>query len=286
MSRATLKKIIYEITPPWLLKLGKRVLTGAPLPKIRSDTGQLFLKYAREFSATVGGKPEAFDRSLDGLIGAGDSRCVAVCADLLDAFMPGYERNLFQYYIYQQYYILFRFLQYPFLYPLAVYTASYQKGLSLLDEAHVLDYGCGVPYGLIMTLLSEPQRRIKSVTLVDLDLIHMDFAEFVIRKIAPDMPLDIYRLRDTEVFPGLKGPYNFFFGKDIFEHLLDPEEKLRRLMSYSADASVCYFDFGDKGPVIYQHITPDLRYLAQVMERLGFQASGQLSSLTEFRRNI
>jgi hypothetical protein len=50
MSRATLKKTIYEITPPCLLKLGKRVLTGAPLPKIRSETGQLFLKYAREFS--------------------------------------------------------------------------------------------------------------------------------------------------------------------------------------------------------------------------------------------
>ena len=154
----------------------------------------------------------------------------------------------------------------------------------MLNEAYVLEYGCGIPYGLIESLLIQKQ-RIKSITLIDLDLIHMDFTEFVVNKIAPDVHLDIYRLRDTEAFPELSGSYNFIFGKDIFEHLHNPEDKLRKLMSYSADKSICYFDFKYKGAKIHQHITPDIRYLAEVMEELGFENRGDVDGLTEFTKN-
>lgn len=265
-------------------KKGKRVFAKFT-DSSKSDIGELFLNYAQEFSIKIGWKSEAFDRSLKAKIKAGDNQSIKSNADLLDAFFPNYEQDLYHYYSLQQYDMLFRFLQYPFLDPsLESYIMPYKKGLAFLEGAQCLDYGSGIPYGLIACLLTQPQ-TIKSITLIDLDLIHVDFVEFVIKKIVPDIDLEIYRLRDTEIFPDLKGSYNFFFGKDIFEHLHKPENKLQKLMSYSAGKSICYFDLKNRGAIIYQHLTPRLDYLVQEMEKLGFCITGRVGDLLEFKRN-
>jgi hypothetical protein len=277
-----MKEILQEIIPPFLYKLGKYVYARSHSQKTDTVMGKLVLNWVTEFSESIYAKPEAFECRLSKLIQTGDNSCSILYGDLLDAFMPNYERDLFQYYTYQQYFSLFRFLQYPFLNPeLNEYVLPYKKGISTVNEARILEYGCGIPYGLIECLLTQPQ-RIKSIDLIDLDLIHMDFTEFVIRKISPDVPLNIYRLRNTETFPELNDSYNLFYGKDIFEHLHNPAEKLIKLMIHRAEPCVCYFDFRDRGEKIYQHVTKDISCLDKVMEDLGFKAMSKIYGITEF----
>lgn len=261
-----------------------RRIMGRIMPTgLESATGEWFLSCAHEFTAQIGGKPSAYKRGLDELVRRGDNQSGKVHSILLDAFLPQYERNLFQYYRQHQYFILARFLQYPFLEPtLSAWVQPYEKGLAQLDQVDVLDYGCGVPYGLIMSLKTQ-RHKIRSVSLVDLDLIHLEFAEFIIKRLAPDLPLSICRLRDSEELPRLTGPYNLFFGKDVFEHLHSPDLKLRHILQYRADQAVCYFDFDDKGPAVGQHVNPQLAPLASVLLDLGFESTGNVSGLQSFQ---
>jgi hypothetical protein len=253
---------------------------------IKSDYGELFLTYIRDFCLSIGGNPLAFDRSLEESIRLCNDNSLKINKELLDAFFPDYQNNLYKYYVLQQYDILYRFLQYPFLDPtLAEYITPYNKGISKVGEVNVIEYGCGIPYGLIITLLSKPE-KIKTITLIDLDLIHMDFVEFVIKRIAPTIDLRVHRLRDNNLFPELSGSYNFFFGKDIFEHLYSPEIKLKKLLSYSSEKAICYFDFNNKGQILHQHITPSLEYLFEVMRESKFVTGPNLFGLTEFSKNI
>jgi len=283
MNYHRLKDRVKGIIPLSVKKVRRRLFPNLANPD--SKLGLQFLSYAREFSKHIGGKPEAFERSLDRLIKTGNFECNDVYLDLLDAFLPGYEGDLYRYYTYQQFLILFRFLQYPFLNPgMAEYTIPYQRGISALEQLDVVDYGSGIPYGLIECLATKA-KSIRSATLIDLDLIHVDFVEFVIGRIAPGFHLTLHRLRDPEEFPSLTGPYNFFFGKDIFEHLHRPDEKLRQLMQYSAKTSFCYFDFNDKGTVIYQHVTPGIGYLTQIMNELGFETRSNIHNLLEFAKS-
>jgi hypothetical protein len=134
-------------------------------------------------------------------------------------------------------------------------------------------------------LLNE-YKSINSITLIDLDLIHVSFVQFLISKIAPDIKLNIYKLNDTDAFPKLEGKYNFFFGKDIFEHLSNPLKNLKELLSYSKPEAICFFDFNDHGEKIYQHITPKIEYLSAEMVKMGFRSGEKVSGLSEFIRNI
>jgi SAM-dependent methyltransferase len=244
------------------------------------------LDYAREYCAQTGGRLDVLQDRLVKRIVKRDRRGNEELQDLLEAFLPDYESRLFEYYSYQQFFILMILLQYPFLEGgLWGYHEAYRRGADLLGEMHVLEYGCGIPYGLIDCLLTQPG-KVKSIGLVDLDLVYTDFAEFVVRKIAPTVPLQVFRLRDAKTFPLLTARYNFFFGKDIFEHLHDPEGNLRKLLAASVDASVCYFDFNDHGMKVHQHITPDIRYLAKVMVEHGFRVGDRVTGCTEFTRNL
>lgn len=117
-------------------------------------------------------------------------------------------------------------------------------------------------------------------------MVHVGFVEFLIKKIAPNVSLKIHRVRDTDIFPTLDGKYNFFFGKDVFEHLSDPLKNLKELMRYSKPEATCYFDFLDYGEKIYQHITPNVDFLSDEMIKLGFQKGKDIHGMTEFNRII
>jgi hypothetical protein len=263
--------------------MAKRILKPAEFQDY-SARGTLLMNYAREVCSQIGGNSEVFDARIAKRITEQDRRGNEELQDLLEAFLSDYEGHLFEYYSYQQFFMLLIFLQYPFHEGwLWNYHEPYRRGAAQLAEMHVLEYGCGIPYGLIDCLLVQPG-KVKSVSLIDLDLVHVNFAEFVIRKIAPEVSLQIYRLRHTEVFPELLGCHNFCFGKDIFEHLRDPEGNLRKLLATSSEESVCYFDFSHHGLKVHQHISPDIAFLNQVMVEHGFKAGERIGSCTEFTR--
>lgn len=283
MSKNKLKKIVKLVTPPIVLsllqKLYSKIIKGD-----KSVRGMQYLDFAKEFIASTGGISEGFEKRVIQSIKSTNNNHIIIHADLMDAFMPNYEKNLFQYYQYQQYDLLFRFLQYPFMSSsLIYYTHPYDKAIGLLDEIHVVDYGCGIPFGLIETLISKPM-KVKSATLIDLDLVHMDFVSFIIKKISPDLSLTVHRLKDTKMFPPLKNSYNLFIGKDIFEHLHNPEKNLRKLISHSANESICFFDFANHGVVKYQHISPNIAFLSNIMEEYGYKKNEVVMGLSMFTK--
>lgn len=274
-------KIIKEITPPMFWSFYNKIKKRIRSTKINNDFPAFILNSAIEYSKKIEADFSSFDKRLSDLIKNPDNDCNSIIQDVLTAFMPKYEQNLFEYYKEQQYLIFYRFLTYPYTSDLAAYILPYEKGLKITKNADVLDYGCGIPYGLIYSLINY-RKYINSITLIDLDLVHLKFTQFLVKKIAPDVKLTIYRLTDTEMFPDLDSEYNFFFGKDIFEHLSNPSNKLKKLLSSSKSEAVCYFDFADHGEKIYQHIFPNISFLTSEMIKMGFNKTGTVSSLIEF----
>lgn len=286
MNKTDLKQSIRQVTPPilwdYLLKIKEK--RDKNKKKIDIEFAYFILDSAIEYSKHIGGDSGSFDRRLKNLILNADNECNSIIQDILTAFMPDYEKNLYQYYKNQEYLIFYRFLTYPFNDGMSCYFLPYEKALARFQSNDILDYGSGIPYGLIYSLLNK-RNSINSVTLIDLDLIHLDFAQFLIKKIVPDIKLNVYKLRDTNSFPEIEGKYNFFFGKDIFEHLTDPLKNLKELMNYSKPEAICYFDFQDHGEKIYQHLTPNIGYLSDEMIKMGFQCPTKTFGLSEFIRN-
>lgn len=276
--RNYIKKIIPKFVLNYLIK--KRIRK-----KINFEFANFILNSAIEYSIKINGDASSFDRRLRNLIINSENDCNSIIQDILTAFMPNYENNLYQYYKNQEYLIFYRFLTYPFSGDLSNYFLPFEKALSRFKSNDILDYGAGIPYGLIYSLLNK-KNAINSITLIDLDLIHLDFVQFLINKIAPNIKLNIYKIIDTDSFPKLEGKYNFFYGKGIFEHLKNPLKNLKELMNYSKPEAICYFDFNDQGEKIYQHITPHIEFLSDEMIKMGFRSGGIVSGLSEFVRNI
>lgn len=280
MKKDDLKNFIRKVTP----KLIFNFIMKQRIKKF-NEFAHFILASAVEYSESVKGDTYSFERRLNKLIKTGEGRCNEIIQDILTAFMPDFEHNLYEFYKNQEYFIFYRFLQYPFINNMSNYTVPYEKALIKCGKTDVLDYGAGIPFGLIYSLLNRKE-AVNSITLIDLDLVHVDFVEFLIKKIAPETDLKIHRLTDGDSFPRLEGKYNFFFGKDIFEHLADPLKNLKELMKYSRPEAVCYFDFRDHGEKIYQHITPDIAFLTDEMVKLGFTYEGRVQNLSEFTRNL
>jgi len=249
--------------------------------RINFTFANYILDSAYEWSKMINGDTTCFNRRLRKLIIRNNTDCNTTIQDILTAFMPDYRNNLYEYYKNQEYLIFYRFLTYPFTQDMSSYIIPYENALLNLESSDICDYGAGVPYGLIFSLLNN-KGRINSITLIDLDLVHVDFVAYLINKISPNVKLRIIRLRDATSFPKLEGQYNLFYGKDIFEHLNDPLKNLGELLSYSKDQSICYFDFNDHGEMIYQHITPNIEYLKGEMEKLGFRYSNKVCGMSEF----
>lgn len=282
MKKNELKQHIKLLIPPTIRNYLLKKIKGK---KINIEFANFILNSAIEYSKHIGGDVGSFDRKLKNLILNSEDDCNSIIQDVLTAFMPNYEKNLYQYYKNQEYLIFYRFLTYPFKSNMSSYFLPYEKSLARFQSNDILDYGAGIPYGLIFSLLNN-KKSINSITLIDLDLIHLDFVQFLISKIAPNIKLNVYKLTDTDSFPKLEGKYNFFFGKDIFEHLSNPLKNLKELMNYSKPGAVCYFDFQDHGEKIYQHISPDIGFLSNEMIKMGFQRGTKTYGLSEFIRNM
>lgn len=204
---------------------------------------------------------------------------------MMTAFQPDYENDLFPFYKQQEYLMLLAFLSYPFRGSgsLNAQIRTYSAAADALPPMDILDYGAGMPYGLIHLLRTRPD-RVKSVTLVDLDLIHTRLSEHIVRGFIGDR-LTMIRKTDPEMIPSFgRKTFNFCFGKDIFEHLIDPSPHLHNILKAAAKEAICYFDFTDHGEKYLQHVTPLLSPLNAVVEAYGFEKTAPLAGMSGFKR--
>lgn len=258
--------------------------------KTEKELGLFIIDQAKEFSRKIGGQSRGINHSIIKCLSnpAKIRNINAAHQYLQTAMMPDYEKNLYEYYRGQEYLILLTFLSYPFkgLGCLRSYIKPYWEGANRLKKMRILDYGAGLPYGLIHLLRSKAE-CIESLTLADLELIHTKLVEFILNGFQNRIKIVYHKLNHPEQLPYLdKQIFNFMYGKDIFEHLKNPEGTLRYILEHADEQSICYFDFSDHGERHLQHISPKLNKLNDVMREFGFEKNRHLVGLSEFTRGI
>ena len=255
--------------------------------KEQHQLGEYIIDEAISFSHKIGGVPESVDPLLLRYMRRKEdlSKLNRLLESLQCLFMPDYTKHLTDFYSHLQYVIFLNFLSYPFsqIGSLNPYLQTYRDAESKLGQLRVLEFGAGIPYGLIELAKRKPE-CIESITIIDLKLIHVDFMEYLLTKLCPSTQLIIHRLEDSDDFPHLGDyRYNAIFGKDVFEHVVNPEKKLRKLIEQGGEKCVCYFDLRDHPPAI-QHLSLEISKLAKVVKSYGFNETGKISGVSRFER--
>lgn len=253
------------------------------------DLGMYVLAKAKEFSSGLGGKPEALDakRVQDAVFRQKHVQYMnEVVGHLETVFMPHYEENLFEYYREQQYLILLTFLSYPFRGPgsLFAHVQPFLDASSKLHTVKAIDYGAGLPFGLIHLMRTCPE-KVDSVTIVDQDLIHTKLAEYILSDLCTNVDLAVSRVKGAADVAELGNrTFNLIYGKDVFEHLPQPELVLRDLLDRAETPCICCFDFVDRHDRVLQHVTQRLSHLSKVLSDYSFRPAGHVGALSVFSR--
>jgi len=247
------------------------------------ELGRFILEAARQYSRAIGGRPDGFRESVvDCIIHRDKLRLFnEVHQHLQTIFTPNYEERLFDYYQSAQYLLLLSFLSYPFA-GLAPHVDPFVAAATRLGSLDVLDYGAGIPYGVIH-LLRTCRSKVRSLTLVDLDLVHTSFSEHVLKSLAPEIPLTYFKLRAPDEIPDFgERKFNLLYGKDIFEHLKKPDLVFHAMLSNAASECVGFFDLRHHGERYLQHVSPDVTWLAEIAQQYAFERAGDVAGLSMF----
>ncbi len=267
-----------------LRKIYRYLRIPKEIKKRDQEIGEFLLGALREYSLHMNGIIE--DSLLDFIRRGKISRATKSALQLLIAACSAdYKHNLFQFYEEFQWVIFLSLLTKPFSYPgtLSVYIDPYLDALKYLGDIRVVDYGAGIPFGAIYMLMTYP-RKVASVTIVDLDIAHTNFVHFVLTHFF-DVEVSVYKVRDASEVPTLSPKvFNMIYGKDVFEHLPDPERVLRQLLSCADRSCVCYLDLRNHTPGV-QHVTPHLSHLEGLLSQFSFQQQGRVHSLIKFVRS-
>jgi len=283
----TLIKLGKRCLPSWVKSRVKELLVPTDVRDRDYDLGMFILEQIEKFSMRQGGCPESLHAGelKDCIL---NPKCLsemnAAHQHMQTVLMPHYERSLYEYYRQQQYLILLTFLSYAFRGPncLASHIDPYLTASSKLPRMRILDYGAGLAYGLIHLLRTYPE-RVEAITIVDLDLIHTELVEFILSNLCSDVTVNVMRITNSEVIPNFGDrTFNLIYGKDIFEHVHNPELLLKAILSKAEPYCVGYFDINDHGEKYLQHVHPDLSHLSGIICDYSFVPNGKVSGLSEF----
>jgi 2-polyprenyl-3-methyl-5-hydroxy-6-metoxy-1,4-benzoquinol methylase len=289
-----IKQSVRRLLPEWMKKQIRYYRNYLMLKQTQGfeyDLGMYILSKAKDFSRRRGGMPDALQASqlMDCIL---RQTCLTHINEahqyLQTAFMPHYEQNLYEYYRQQQYLILLTFLSYAFRGSGCLFShiQPFLTASAKLPTMRILDYGAGLPFGIIHLLRTCPE-KIESITIVDMDLVHTEFAEFILSDLCPDTRINFIKVTDPAKVPDFQDrTFNIIYGKDIFEHLHHPERYLRAILDGAEDICYCYFDFTDHGERWLQHVNPDLSHLQTITRDYFFKAIGKIGNLSEFVRAV
>ena len=285
-----MRRLIVKVLPPSLINLLKRLRDGEKSAgRIESEIGDFVLSELRAFSLENGGDDSAIEAEpFRHLINNRPALKIASEAHqyLQTAVMKNYESQLYEYYREQQYFIFMAFLSYPFrgVGGLRSFLDPLEFAASKFTDIHLLDYGAGIPFGLI-NILRQRSTSVKSITLVDYNLLHAHFVKFLLERLAPEVELRCLWLTDSESLPNLGGSsFNVLFAKDIFEHVHKPELLASTLLEHAAPSALCLFDINDHGERHLQHVQPNLDSLSELVEQSGFSFLKKIGRISAFER--
>jgi SAM-dependent methyltransferase len=223
-----------------------------------------------QFFATV-------ERNIDPKISGGANKYVA---DLWDLFEPTYKADFGAFYKWHEKLLFFRFLTYARNEQriLDHYANAYRFAIDRLGKLAILEVGGGVPHGLLYHAHRSGPGFCEKLTYVDIDVLHADFVAWY----CAQLPLALRQVRALAArAPEVPdGRYNFVFAKDVFEHLDQPERLLDGLVAHLAPGGLLAVDLEDKGPVMHQHISPNLPPLKDRLRAAGFEQLAQFGVVT------
>ena len=281
---------VYGLFPQSVREAVRSALGIAKIDFGEEELGEFVLREAIEFSKSRSGSYDAIQApQLRDAIG--NRQAIKLISEayqfLLTALMRDYERDLYSFYKQQEVLIMLAFLSYPFRGPgsLRSNIEPVYKAASIMSELRILDYGAGIPYGIVHILRNKPE-AVSSITLVDFDLAHTEFVEFLIRRLAPTVELTYIRLNDSEDIPVFgQNKFNVLFGKDIFEHVHEPGLLLETMLRQSDDQCIACLDINDHGEKYLQHVSPVLSPLLGSIEKHGFERHESVGGISIFLKN-
>lgn len=205
--------------------------------------------------------------------------------DLWNLFAPDYRNRLQEYYTHMQYHSTMRFLE-KSANPTLIqdhYVRPYQVARGRLRKFSVLEVGGGVPHGFVYESLYNEDNFCDGLTLVEVDSIYTQFVEWFCWQ--RDIPFTLVTATagETAKLPKYV-KYDFVFAKDVFEHLRDPKGMLNQILSAASTRAILALDIEDKGEAVYQHISPRLSPLKDVLNEGGYVAFSQTGNITLFCR--
>ena len=206
--------------------------------------------------------------------------------DLWYLFAPDFQRRLDEYYRYQDLNLTMTLISYAANGELlrANYERPYQVASERLGRFSVLELGAGIPHGLLHGVRANGAGFCTQLTSVDIKGFPAAFVgSFCERHQIRHHWIPATAGKSATLDDA--GPFDFVFAKDVFEHLVDPQVALDRLLARTSSRAVLALDLEDKGDVVYQHVSPHLAPLSARVAQAGFATLEQTGNVTIFARN-
>jgi hypothetical protein len=204
--------------------------------------------------------------------------------DLWYLFAPDFTRRLDEYYRAQDFALTLTLLSYASNVPLleANYRRPYRFARERLTRFTVLELGAGIPHGFLDLLRQEGTGFCDHLVAVDIDGLPARITACCCRR------HEVSFAQMTAVAgaaPALATrPIDFVFAKDVFEHLTDPAAAVDQVLACASERAVLALDLDDKGPVVYQHVSPALEPLKSRVAAAGFMLAEHTGNMSIFVR--
>jgi hypothetical protein len=278
----------------WLSDLRRRLHSrgaGGVDPKASAYVNQLLDEFHRFISAEYGRAALSRDEFLTlfwrlqrgGMIRPANR----FVGDVWNLVLPDFRDRLDEYYKSQEAQLTMTFLAYA-AQPQALndnYMVPYRAMRERIAGVTVLEVGAGIPHGFLSLLFDAGAGWCDELTIVELDTIYARFTRWCCETRNVSFKHVLARAGQAPPIPP-GAAYDFVFAKDVFEHIDDPVKTIRDIVSVAKPAAFLALDLEDKGPVEYQHISPELSHLRQPVIDAGFRASGTTGHMTLFERGL
>ena len=211
--------------------------------------------------------------------------------DAVNLSLPGHqsENQIEKYYQLNQNLFIIRYLQYPLLSEdyLKIIPTPYFVAVKKLSKIRYCELGPGIPHGLFYLLFKLGTKfasQLESIELFDYGLIYRDITFKLLVYLFPNTEV-IIRDSNANSLPQPETNPNFFYAKDIFEHLHHPREFLKSIIDSMSKEALIAVDIKDRMPESYQHVTLKLSYLQEMIENHGFIHEMNTTRVKIFYRN-
>jgi len=210
--------------------------------------------------------------------------------DVNNLILPKHQspQQIATYYAFGQAIFVARYLQYPLTNPtyLDVIPQPYGFAYDNLEKIRYCELGPGIPHGLFFQAFTHGETfadKIESIEIFDYPLIYRDITENLLRGIFPNAEIVLQDGHPTNPPTPTTKP-NFIVGKDVFEHVHNPDQVLARLLENMAVNAIVAVDIINRSPEDYQHVALELSHLEELIIKRGFTFKHDTSRVKIYTR--